>query len=158
MSFTIKNIDIELTPESLAKAMAQIELIQGKLQPAMTHLIEQMIEKGVEIARAELIFFDNPAFDTGALSDSIGCGMQSESEGVVTTGAMYAVYVEYGTGEYAAGGDGRQGGWTYFDTRTGQFRHTFGMAPRPFMLNTYNDLREEIMAAGGRIVAEYLAE
>lgn len=154
----LKNIVTTLDPLSLSKAAAELRHFAERIQPAMTHLIDRLTEKGVEIARAELIFFDPPAYDLGFLSESIGAAMISETEGVVTTGIMYAMYVEFGTGEYAANGDGRQGGWTYFNERTGRFTFTRGMSARPFMTNTLRDLEEEAEANGGRIVAEYLAE
>jgi hypothetical protein len=44
----------------------------------------------------------------------------------------YAPYLEYGTGEYAAAGDGRKGGWVY-KGRNG-FVFTLGMRPRPYVL------------------------
>lgn len=153
----LKSIEMTLDRSSITKAIREIELFERQLKPAMTHLIESLIEEGAEIAKAELFAFEKPAFDYGELYESIGSGMQSESEGVVTTGIMYAVYVEYGTGEYAAGGDGRQGGWTYYDTREGRFRHTYGMAARPFMYNTYVKLRDVASNKGARIIAEYLA-
>ncbi len=43
-----------------------------------------------------------------------------------------AIWEEFGTGEYAAGGNGRKGGWSYQD-ESGQWHHTKGKRPnRPF--------------------------
>jgi HK97 gp10 family phage protein len=43
----------------------------------------------------------------------------------------YATWLEYGTGEFAEGGNGRRGGWFYVDENGGHF--TRGMHPRPFV-------------------------
>ena len=157
MSIQIANIDIDLSTEGLNRAIAEIQLLAEKLQPAMTQLIEELVKQGIDIAKAELFAFDNPAFDTGALHDSINGGMLDSDTGVVTTGVMYAVYVEYGTGFYASNGSGNQNGWVYYDTRLGKFRHTWGMAPRPFMYNTFRSLERYAEDNGGRLLAQYLS-
>lgn len=166
-SFTIRDIFIDpFDGASVERAIGQIKEIEGRLQPAIERLVKQLAEKGVEIAKAELLFFDKPAYDTGALSDSIKCevngdkGIISAGEGL--TNAMgvptnYALFVEYGNGS------SRPNGWWYPDpagnrTVNGQsYSFTLGMSPRPFMHNTYEDLIDEAKAAGGKIVAEYLA-
>lgn len=166
-TFVLRDITIDpFDAASVNLAVEQIKFIEDQLQPALEHLVKQLAEKGVEIAKAELIFFDQPAYDTGALSDSIKCkvnGGEAEiNAGEGLTNAMgeptnYALYVEYGNG-YS-----RPGGWWYPDpagwrTINGQrYSFTNGMSPRPFMQNTFEDLRTEAEAAGGRIIAEYLA-
>ncbi len=166
---TLRDIIIDpFDQASVERAYEQVKEIEGKLQPALDRLVEQMAKKGVEIAKAELIFFSNPAYDTGELSDSVRAEVNG-SEATVAAGyeggaGYYAAFVEYGTG--AVGGmqsDGsvkkgyRQSGWVYFNDRIGSFVFTMGMAARPFMQNTYSDLLTEAEVAGGRIIAEYLA-
>ena len=169
MSFVIKKIPMTLDPESIDIAIKEIRLIQEKLHPAMMHLINQLTEKGVEIAKAELIFFDDPAYYTGQLSESIEGMTDNDGTGRIFTNCEYAMYVEYGTGYYFDDGNedgvGRSGkpmhsmtGWYYFNERDGKRHFTEGMPPRPFMHNTFRDLEQEAEAIGGRIVAEYLAE
>lgn len=51
---------------------------------------------------------------------------------VVTVGAHYAIYVEYGTGIYAVNGDGRKDPWVYWSDKLGQFVYTRGMKAQPF--------------------------
>lgn len=165
-AFTIRDITIDPFDEaSVNRAWEQVKEIELKLQPALEHLVKQMAEKGVEIAKAELIFFADPAYDTGELSDTIRAVLDG-SEATVAAGypgernkGFYAAYVEYGTG--TVGGTADQGysqtGWVYFNDRIGRFVFTTGMAARPFMHNTYEDLRTEAEVAGGRIIAEYLA-
>ena len=167
MSFTIKKISMDLSPESIDHAIAEVNLIRNSLHPAMMHLISKLAEKGVEIARAELIFFDDPAYYTGTLSESVMFKMHedgatiSAGEGAISGygDTSYAVMVEYGTGVYGAdiNGHGWEG-WTYLNPNDGKWHHTVGMPARPFMHNTLVDLEEEARSVGGRIVAEYLAD
>ena len=168
MSFIIKNIKMTLDPESISDAIKQIEDIRNRIHPAMEHLINQLVEKGAEIAKAELIFFDPPAYYTGQLSESIQGVPVKNGSGFVKTDCEYAVYVEYGTGwgfdEGNEDGVARSGkpmhqmyGWWYLNDRDGRSHWTDGMAARPFMHHTYEDLIQEVEASGGRIVAEYLA-
>ena len=164
----LKNITITLDPASVARAIEAVKDFRNHLQAAMVHLIETLTEKGVEIARAELIFFWNPAYDTGTLSQSLRAEMLSEHEGVVTTDVAYALFVEYGTGAvgaiqshpepngyvYDKNGHGLDG-WVYRGS-DGQFHWTAGMAARPFMYNTMRDLEEEAERIGGQVIAEYI--
>lgn len=57
----------------------------------------------------------------------------SEVIGTVFTPLFYAPYVEFGTGLYAAAGDGRKDvPWRYKDD-AGNWHSTKGMHPQPFM-------------------------
>lgn len=176
----IKNISMTLDKGSINNAIREVRLIRDKLVPAMRHLIEYLAEKGVEIAKAELVLFDKPAYWSGALQDSIQYRMENDKEAVITAGegledgyedpGSYAIYVEYGTGIYGAdinnhGFDGwyYPAPWGTWIPETGKhagekMAWTNGMEPRPFMLHTLNDLEDEARVAGGRIVAEYLKE
>lgn len=49
---------------------------------------------------------------------------------IVTVGAYYAIYVEFGTGIYAKEGNGRKDPWVYF--KDGRYYFTRGMKPQPF--------------------------
>lgn len=48
----------------------------------------------------------------------------------------YAPYLEYGTGVYAEGGNGRQTPWVYFSEKLGHFVRTVGMKAQPFIRPT----------------------
>lgn len=168
----LKNINMTLDPDSIEAAIKEVELIEGKLKPAMQCLLDYLGEKGVEIARAELIFFDDPAYMTGALSESMKYEHEGDEVQVIAGSGLtdgngaqsYAVYVEYGTGIYGAdiNNHGFEGWWypAPWGTRTGtkgdKLAWTNGMPPRPFMANTLHDLEEEARVNGGRIVAEYI--
>lgn len=49
---------------------------------------------------------------------------------IITVGAAYAIYVEYGTGIYATEGNGRKDPWVYF--KDGKYYFTRGMKAQPF--------------------------
>ena len=68
----------------------------------------------------------------------------TEIRGIVYTPLEYAPYVEYGTGLFAAAGDGRKDvPWCYKDDE-GEWHSTSGMRPRPFMRPALNENREQI--------------
>ncbi|PZX07901.1 HK97 gp10 family phage protein [Psychrobacillus insolitus] len=71
--------------------------------------------------------------DDGSLKRSIEVNFIDDGlTAVVTVGAHYAIYVEYGTGIYAENGNGRQDAWTYYSIKLGRFVTTRGMRPQPF--------------------------
>lgn len=84
---------------------------------------------------------------TGELRRSITSKIEREGEdvvGVVFTPLEYAPYVEYGTGLFAEGGNGRKDvPWNYQDDE-GNWHSTSGMKPQPFMRPALNDNREQI--------------
>ena len=71
--------------------------------------------------------------DTGGLRNSIGFKVdESELVAYIGTNCEYAIYVEFGTGEFAENGNGRKGGWVY-KTPNGEVRFTYGMPPQPYL-------------------------
>ena len=168
MKVVIRQIPMTLDERSVSRAMRIINSIRNKLNPAMKHLVSDLAEKGVEIARADLLAFDRPAYYTGQLYDSIRTepingGKDAKitaGEGLETDiGVSYALLVEYGTGIYGEDVNGHGiAGWNYFNERDGRWHHTVGMPARPFMHNTYERLLEEAQENGGKVIAEYLAD
>lgn len=170
----LKNIQMTLDEASIENAIREVERFERQLKPAMQCLLDYLGEKGVEIARAELIFFDDPAYRTGALSESMKYRQEDNGDVVIVAGEglqdgysppqSYAVYVEYGTGIYGPDLTNHGlAGWWYpapWGTREApdgtRLAWTNGMPPRPFMQNTLNDLEEEARIAGARVIAEYI--
>ena len=78
------------------------------------------------------------AVRTGNLRSSIIAGKLEDGAYASAGGGnglkdvRYAVYVEYGTGIYAANGNGRQTPWTYFDGKS--FHRTRGSRPHPYFV------------------------
>lgn len=163
MSYTIADIEFELSDEGLTKAIIEVERIQTKLKPAMEKLINELVKQGAVVARANLMMFDKPAYDSGNLAASITHLPFDGEAGYVKTDCPYAIYVEFGTGPRGAGaphplGAGYRGtGWRYYNERWGHWVFTYGMGSRPFMYQTMRTIEQEAEATGGRIVAQYMA-
>jgi HK97 gp10 family phage protein len=85
--------------------------------------------------------------DNGALRRSITSEVQREGGdivGVVYTPLEYAPYVEYGTGLFAEGGNGRKDvPWWYKDDK-GEWHSTSGQKPQPFLRPALEENREQI--------------
>ena len=71
--------------------------------------------------------------DTGRLRSSIQIFANEDGLSYdIGTKTNYAVFVEFGTGKYAAKGDGRETPWVYQD-RKGRWHRTSGSPPQPFL-------------------------
>ena len=85
--------------------------------------------------------------DTGALRRSITSKVEAngnEVTGIVYTPLEYAPYVEYGTGLYAANGNGRQTPWSYQDDE-GKWHYTHGQHPQPYLRPALEQNREKVI-------------
>ena len=160
----LKKIYIDLSEKSVENAIRQVRILKDNLQPAMTQLVHYLAERGVEIAKANLVWL--PAYYTGSLYESITF-VQDEKGATITAGeglgsaaedgCSYAWFVEYGTGIFGADiHEHGFAGWSYVNPNDGKWHHTFGMPARPFMHNTYEELIEEAKRNGGKVLAEYL--
>lgn len=70
-------------------------------------------------------FTSDSTVDVGKLTAYIGSNVK------------YAPFYEFGTGEHALKGNGRQGGWVYRDPETGKLVFTRGSKPRRPLYNAY---------------------
>ncbi|WP_221364530.1 HK97-gp10 family putative phage morphogenesis protein [Clostridium perfringens] len=92
--------------------------------------------------------------DTSNLKTSINHKVQVSSlEAYVGTNCDYAIYVEFGTGEFAENGNGRKGGWVYTDP-SGKTHFTMGMKPKPYLRPAFRKVKPEIK----QLLNKYLAE
>lgn len=73
----------------------------------------------------------NCPVDTGSLRSSITHNVYADYA-EVGTNYDYAPYVEFGTGLWAAAGDGRKTPWTYQDSK-GEWHTTVGQHPQPYL-------------------------
>lgn len=90
----------------------------------------------------------------GRLRDSIDYYVdEKELVGYVGTNVEYAVYVEFGTGEFAENGRGRKGGWVYM-APNGEFYFTYGQAPQPYLRPSFREKRNDIESLAKLIYSE----
>ncbi|MGX7200061.1 HK97-gp10 family putative phage morphogenesis protein [Enterococcus nangangensis] len=88
----------------------------------------------------------NAPVQTGHLRDFISYQIKKEGAsivGVVGSPDEYAVYVEYGTGEFAENGAGRKGGWAY-QAPDGKWYFTYGMQPTKFMREAFRQNKSQV--------------
>lgn len=92
--------------------------------------------------------------DTSNLKTSINHKVQVSSlEAYVGTNCDYAIYVEFGTGEFAENGNGRKGGWVYTDP-SGKTHFTMGMKPKPYLRPAYRKNKQALK----QLLNKYLKE
>lgn len=87
--------------------------------------------------------------DTGQLKNSWTYHLE-ETKATVGSDIQNAIWNEFGTGEYAAAGNGRKGGWRYKD-RHGAWHFTHGKAPRRTLQTAFDTKRELIIARAKEI-------
>lgn len=88
----------------------------------------------------------NAPVDLGFLRDSIDYQIKKEGArvvGIIGSPLQYAIYVEFGTGEFAENSAGRKGGWVYQDP-SGEWYFTWGQEPNPFMRDAFRDNKQQI--------------
>lgn len=72
----------------------------------------------------------------------------------IGVGESYAIYVEFGTGEFAENGMGRKGGWVYTDHVSGETRFTWGQEPQPYMRPGFRSQKNNVKL----LLEKYLKE
>lgn len=162
MSYKVlKTIEMELSTESINRAIREIRSFRKQLKDTCLELVQALTMEGAEIAKMQVAAME--AVYSGELEQSIqGMFFPSERCGFVIADCPYAIYVEYGTGivgesephpeaagkwDYDVNGHGTKG-WVYKNDKDGKFYWTQGYISRPFMLNTLRWLEE---AAPGRM-------
>ncbi len=76
-----------------------------------------------------------------------------ELVGYVGTNVDYAIYVEFGTGEFSENGNGRKGGWMYKDP-SGEWFFTWGIEPQPYLRPAFRQTKGQIEALAKSIFGE----
>lgn len=131
MSAEIKGLDKVL--DGLDNAIG-VEKIEKNMQKACAIVERAAKEKAIK--------------GRGDLRRSITSKVETEGEtviGKVYTPLEYAPYVEYGTGLYAEGGNGRQDvPWSYQDIE-GEWHTTCGREPTPFLRPALEENRFKVI-------------
>ena len=65
----------------------------------------------------------------------------------------YAIYQEYGTGEYALNGNGRKGAWGYTG-KDGKTHFTRGVRPKRMLFKAFEEKKNAVMTRGKEIFKE----
>lgn len=79
----------------------------------------------------------------------VGNGDGGELVGAIGSDMMNAIYEEYGTGEFAEKGDGRKGGWVYYDEKDQEFYFTYGKTPNKPLRRAAQVSRQEVVSIIG---------
>lgn len=90
---------------------------------------------------------------TGTLRRSISVDI-AQTAGTVYTNMLYAPYVEFGTGLFAAKGNGRKDVPWVYRAEDGKFYSTIGQHPQPFMHPALEHNRGNIL----KIFKQYLGD
>ena len=107
-------------------------------EAAIAYLHEAAGELASQTAR-------NSPVDTGQLKGSWDYKVdESKLEATIGSPLENAIWNEFGTGEYAAEGNGRKGGWSYKDDN-GDWHHTVGKPPQRTFDKTYKGLKPKII-------------
>ena len=69
---------------------------------------------------------------------------EDKHEAVIGSNYENAIWEEFGTGEYALGGNGRKGGWAYKDAK-GDWHHTTGKKPSRAFFRAFTDMKAKII-------------
>ncbi|NEZ46501.1 HK97 gp10 family phage protein [Clostridium niameyense] len=92
--------------------------------------------------------------DTSNLKTNIDYKIQaSKLEAYIGTNCDYAIYVEFGTGEFAENGQGRKGGWVYTNSE-GKTIFTRGSKPKPYLRPAYRANKQVLK----QLLNKYLSE
>lgn len=155
----MKTITVDaFSPESIDKAIAELEAYKKSLKNKCIKLIELMCREGEQYAKN---WFAGHLW-TGATQETI-MGYREGDIGLVVAGGA-AAWIEFGTGTQAGQwpypGDGKPAGWdhgsfgeghgndpngwTYWDEAFGQYIHTKGHITDPFMWDTAQTLKDEL--------------
>ncbi len=101
--------------------------ILGSLEDAIARALEAMGQQ----AEAHVVLYET-AVDTSNLKNSITHTLEGKNTVAIGTPVEYAPYVEFGTGIYADGGNGRKTPWAYKDEE-GNWHRTRGQKPIHFL-------------------------
>ena len=91
---------------------------------------------------------------SGDLAGSINYKViDKDDECRVGTNVEYAPYVEFGTGKYAEGGDGRKTPWAFVDDQ-GKLWWTAGGRPFPYLRPALDNNSEQILKVMGEMIGK----
>ena len=105
----------------------------------LKELLQEALVAGLEAAAGEIESqaASNTPVDTGKLKGAWGHEVnEAEMYALIGNTEEYAIWHEFGTGEFASEGNGRKGGWFYEDSE-GNGHFTYGIQPKRMLQNAF---------------------
>jgi hypothetical protein len=150
----MKRITMKLDPDSIGKAIKELQAYKKDLAKKVQQLIDRMVEYGEDYAINQV-----GHVDTGETVSSIH-GYRNGNKGVIVAGGN-SIWLEFGTGvkhntpqgssphpkgqelgmtigDYGQGKGANPQGWWYYDDD--RIKHTFGIRANMFMWKTAREL------------------
>lgn len=127
-----------------------LEIAIGKFERKILDEIRKIVYETAEIfaATAKALV----PVDTGRLRDSVEVRYMNKGlTAHIIVGAEYGIWINYGTGIYAEGGNGRKTEWTYYSARLGRFVTTRGMRAQQFWEPSYERARQHFTKRMNRL-------
>lgn len=122
------------------------------VKAAMNEKAEQLLYEAAEVIKSQAMQITPVA--TGQLKGSWDYKVDLGSmEAKVGSPLENAIWNELGTGEYAANGDGRQGGWAYQD-EDGEWHFTRGKRPNHTLQKTFDVKKGPIINRAKQLFGE----
>lgn len=149
-------IKLNLSGSSIDGAIKELKAYRKKVEEAGEALTIALVEQGVELAKQNADYMS--IYDTGELVDGIVPEFR-DGKGYVFSSAPHSAFCEFGTGirgaesphpepglanwKYDTNSHGEEGWWYKGDD--GQWHWTAGMPSRPYMYNTAQQLKEQVL-------------
>lgn len=136
--------------DSMSKTNFKFTSYKSKVEKELDQVAVRAMTIILEIIKSAIK--SNASTHTGMLKNSIDYKlkeMNGQVIGIVGSPLMYAIYVEFGTGEFATNGAGRKGGWAYQDS-SGEWFFTWGQKPDPFMQKAFRENKQQIIDILGK--------
>lgn len=133
---------------SIKAALSNPNAFNIRFRAALERRLGEVGEELVKRAKENLVA--NDSVDTGNLKESISYVIKPKDGEIIVTLRVpkYGIYLEYGTGVYAEGGNGRKTQWRY-QRDDGGWITTEGNAPKPFLRPALAD-REALVSEACR--------
>lgn len=134
--------------------MADIEFVDNRVQ--VNKALDDAVGAFLLEASAEIVSAAarGSRVDSGQLKGSWKANVnESKGEAVIGSELENAIWEEFGTGEYAAKGDGRKGGWSYQDD-SGNWHHTTGKKPNRTLQRAFDGTKGKIINRAKQIFKE----
>ena len=172
----MKTIDLKLSASGIRQAINELRQYKSDVDRKVTELIRELITEGENHVAA---YIATNISATGELLRGINSTLVNDRLGLVEVNGEYAVFVEFGTGivgsehqhpdvailswwVYDSEGHGNLGWWypseatdlnpTKYQATNGKwYAWTKGMPSRPFMYESAQRLRNEVMPVARRV-------